>query len=148
MACLVCFQWNASPASLGSRSGMAISGTSNYEIEVPCLVAKGFFGCGFSRVFKYLARNTQIFRHLLDPHLVLEQLRTKPSLFGIRGYKGSHGLNMAWQHPKFCIDPSQGCWCCAAEGAQNSSFIVTRGVGTNKPMKADSEHPHGRLCTC
>lgn len=71
---------------------MAISGTSNYEIEVPCLVAKGLFGCGFSKVFKYLARNTQIFRHLPGQHLVLEQLRTKPSLFGIRGYKGSLGL--------------------------------------------------------
>lgn len=58
----------------------------------------------FSKVFNHLARNSHkspdlrgmsrylIFRHLLDPHLVLEQLRTKPSLFGIRGYKGSLGL--------------------------------------------------------
>ena len=72
---------------------MAISGTSNYEIEVPCLVAKGLFGCGFSMVFNHLAGNSHknpdlrgisrypIFRHLLDRHLVLEQLRTKPSLF-------------------------------------------------------------------
>lgn len=45
---------------------------------------------GYPDIIRY-----PIFRHLLDPHLVLEQLRTKPSLFGIRGYKGSHGLNMA-----------------------------------------------------
>lgn len=89
---------------------MAISGTSNYEIEVPCLVAKGLCGCGFFQRFSTIWLETltriqilgypdiiryPIFRHLLDPHLVLEQLRTKPSLFGIRGYKGSHGLNMA-----------------------------------------------------
>lgn len=121
---------------------MALSGTPNYEIEVPCKTKLGIHKHAMLDLEQFgicqtlfLPEELHAWRHLLDRHRPAEQLRIHLSwLFSQRKSIKPHQIikPLTIFEQDLCSDafkaffksrlPLQGSWCCSTEGVQSSNI--------------------------